>query len=167
MTEDDQKELFALSKKDWESSTEEQKLTHIEKYETEITLAFSDNDPEDAGFEVLDWNYLQAHKDEINLDLDDQDKLTLFDDEAEDLIELIENDTGEEILSDKYEDDNFSDQEKLGVVNDYLSRYGIERISSWMICYKLDENMEREYKLEIANYFYSSWYVDDYLSLSG
>ena len=165
MTEDNQKIFFALSQKEWESSTDEQKLAHSTEFETEITIAISDNDPEDLGFSVLDWSFIQAHQDEINLDLNDQEKLSLFEDEAEELIESIENDTGEETLSRKYQEDDgksFSEKEKLELVNDYLSRYGLEHIASWIIYCKLDEKQEREYNLEIANYFYSTWYAENY-----
>ncbi len=165
MTDANQKKLFALSKKEWDSSTDEQKLSHYEEFETEIFLAICECDPGDLGFNELDWNFIQEHKEQINLDLKDQEKLSIFEDDAEDLIEALEEYTGEDTLSSRYDEDegaSFSEEEKLALVNDYLSRFGLEGISSWIIDNQLDESTQRKYNLEVANFFYNSWFWQKY-----
>ena len=165
MTEDNQKKLFALSRQQWQSLTEEQKLDHFKKFEIEISGAIIDNDPFDAGFKSLDWAFIQEHENQFNLDLEDKEKLYLFGDEGEEMIYTIENETGENVLSTKYEEnegENFTDEEKLELVNNFLSRYGIEQFASWIIDYKLEEELEGEYKIQVGNYFYNSWYAKDY-----
>ena len=165
MTEDDKKELFALSSKKWESLTDQEKLEHLDKFESDIDSAIINDDPEDAGFRTLDWSFIQEHKNELNLELNDEDKLSIFEEEADELISTIDNDTGEDILWEKYQVDegkSFSENERIELVNNYLSGYGIEFISSWFIAYRLDERLEREYKLTVGNHFYNSWYAEDY-----
>ncbi len=154
---------FALTQEEWKEATDEQKLVHFKKHERQITDAIFAHDTGDLGFREINWGFIEANKNEFNLEFTDQEKLSIFSSDSvlerfEDFFELEPDDQLSEVPND------LSDPEKIKVIDLRLStcKENFEWLSDWIIENKVTDDLQRKYDLEVANFFYNSWFWQEY-----
>ena len=154
---------FALTQEEWKEATDEQKLVHFKKHERQITDAIFAHDTGDLGFREINWGFIEANKNEFNLEFTDQEKLSIFSCDSvlerfEDFFELEPDDQLSEVPND------LSDPEKIKVIDLRLStcKENFEWLSDWIIENKVTDDLQRKYDLEVANFFYNSWFWQEY-----